>query len=983
MENCFILLELPFDPPVEDPQRINSAIARKQEQWSRDKLNPVRKEKASEYLAHLEDIRKIMLDPADRKKEAAKARTLKGEKRAELLAKLSLYSAKGSTLSDRDMKQLLRFYGPFGFTEEEIREAFKKVGKGGRQEFDPTAVLDKTLANNVRNFMKQMDMKDQTLYGFLSQPPTASCAQLCEAANAKKKKILAKGEKTGKDNAAQSLCGLCTVIFKDTASKRKYDNYLNLTRHEGINGAVDEMAMGNRRKIEPRMKEAIIDIAVRQYGLSVPDASIYINNYCTYMGYLLPENKIICGLCGAENGAGSANCIKCGKPLSIVCPSCGAENNNSAKQCARCGFDLTGMEKAAALLKQARMEYAARNFDQAEKLLREAKGLWPGHGDIPKLEAQIAGDRKRNFETISRIMEDIQARRFYAARTRIQQARNEGCIVDSAVTSQVDAVLKEVDVRLSSLRSLKGDAAFKAAMKLRELISDCREVNDRLRSLPPEPSPGISVSLSGTEAALSWRPSPAIGGIQYCLVRKENSFPNSVEDGAKLYQGTELSWTDRGLRENQVYCYAVYVLRAEGVSTAAKLAEPVAAIRCPSHVRVTAGDQSAALAWDYDPAVTQVRVRKYCGLDQPRSDQAYEEVPCSRPDGLVVRDLANGKNYWFAVSAAYTIQGRLYYSEKVCLSVTPQKPPKPLRGFSARFNGELCQASWEPSECDLILFCSIQRPDYTPGDTLSVADLMEQYRRLDYQLTGPSSCTFQLHQAGECYVIPGVVYASNVVLSPAVNLSSVPPVKDISFDLNASGTELYVNYTWPRKINHTLLLYRMDRYPDGPEDPDAVRIEYTKRRYDANQGVLISNPAKGSYYAAVFTFLESDGRRFFSDGIRARFSNEPQREVFYTLQYRKPGFLNKSCTLSLTVEVPDACVFPAFSIVSKLRGVPLNRTDGTLVCSVSQETEMQRTRRFDFTLPAALKPGTKLKLFFQNDKSYRAFRVICKSGSSV
>lgn len=61
MENYFILLELPFDLPESDTNKISEAISKKQAQWSRDQSNPVKKAKASEYLAALEDIKKVML----------------------------------------------------------------------------------------------------------------------------------------------------------------------------------------------------------------------------------------------------------------------------------------------------------------------------------------------------------------------------------------------------------------------------------------------------------------------------------------------------------------------------------------------------------------------------------------------------------------------------------------------------------------------------------------------------------------------------------------------------------------------------------------------------------------------------------------------------------------------------------------------------------------------------------------------------------
>ena len=223
MENYFILLELPFDPPESDTNKINEAIAKKQAQWSRDQSNPVKKAKASEYLAALEDMKKVMLDPATRKQEAAKAKQIKDSKAKELEAKLSLYRAKGDQLSEKDLKQLVKVFGAFGFTADEIK---KKFGSGHKKQekIDPSEVLDKTQARNVQNFMQQLDMKNKTLYDFLGLAPSSSCNQLCEVADSMKKKILAKGDKTGRDNAVQSLCGLCVVIFKDAASKRKYDN---------------------------------------------------------------------------------------------------------------------------------------------------------------------------------------------------------------------------------------------------------------------------------------------------------------------------------------------------------------------------------------------------------------------------------------------------------------------------------------------------------------------------------------------------------------------------------------------------------------------------------------------------------------------------------------------------------------------------------------------------------------------------------------
>ena len=157
MENYFILLELPFDPPENDAGKIAEAIAAKQTQWSRDMVNPVKKAKVSEYIAHISEIKNVMLDPEAREKEAAEARQIKGSKKKELVDSLALYHTKGDSLSAQDLKLLVRTFGAFGFTEAEIRGAFEEGNRKQKDGFQAEEVLDKAQAHNIRNYMRQLD----------------------------------------------------------------------------------------------------------------------------------------------------------------------------------------------------------------------------------------------------------------------------------------------------------------------------------------------------------------------------------------------------------------------------------------------------------------------------------------------------------------------------------------------------------------------------------------------------------------------------------------------------------------------------------------------------------------------------------------------------------------------------------------------------------------------------------------------------------
>lgn len=467
-----------------------------------------------------------------------------------------------------------------------------------------------------------------------------------------------KGDKTGRDNAVQSLCGLCVVIFKDVASKKKYDNYVNLTKYRAVNEAVDELALSNQKRIEPKMKESLIDIAVRQYHVSVSDASVYINHYCEYMGYALPENKIVCGLCGTENPAGTTNCVKCGKPLIIPCPACSAENNNSAKVCAKCGFDLTKMDKAVELLHQAKQKYSEKALEEAERLVKEAKAYWPNHADVLSLEKTIQDERKQAADTIAAIMKDIQDKKMYAAQTKIDQAKANGFSIDPSVASKVTAVLKEVESQLDIMRNASGDEAFTIAMKLTELIADSDELNQSLKKFPPDEVPAVSSKRVGDEITLTWKPSPSIGEITYVVVRKENTYPNGPTDGSTVYNGKELAYTDSNAPKNTVLYYSVFAVRIGVHSKATRLDEAVAIVGKVTNLKAIGGDEMVTLSWTKAPTVTEIRLYKYCGYERPQDDSQYETIPCTRLDGLLVSGLTNGTNYWFAISAGHTLNGK-------------------------------------------------------------------------------------------------------------------------------------------------------------------------------------------------------------------------------------------------------------------------------------------------------------------------------------
>lgn len=576
----------------------------------------------------------------------------------------------------------------------------------------------------------------------------------------------------------------------------------------------------------------------------------------------------------------------------------------------------------------------------------------------------------------------FEVKKMYAAQTKIDQAKANGFSIDPSVASKVTAVLKEVESQLAIMRNASGDEAFTIAMKLTELIADSDELNQSLKKFPPDEVPAVSSKRVGDEITLTWKPSPSIGEITYVVVRKENTYPNGPTDGSTVYNGKELAYTDSNAPKNTVLYYSVFAVRIGVHSKATRLDEAVAIVGKVTNLKAIGGDEMVTLSWTKAPTVTEIRLYKYCGYERPQDDSQYETIPCTRLDGLLVSGLTNGTNYWFAISAGHTLNGKTYFSEKAYLSAVPQKPAKPLQDFSVQLIDEVFQAKWTQSEWDVILFYAKQKPEYAVGTIYDLNELLSKYEKIDINLKSLTEAEFRLNFVGECYIVPGVINASNVILNVASYISSVPRAKDVSFDINSAATEMYVNFTWPKKIDRSLLVYRMDSYPTGIDDPLAHKVECSKRQYEANEGILISNPAKGTFYAEVYIYFESDGHRVYSDACRALLSNEPQKDVFYTLKYKKAGLFSKKCTLTVEIETEGACVFPSFAIVSKFKSTPLKRGDGDIVCTVNDNTEIKGSHTFEFDV-SPMKADTRLKMFFLNDKNYKSFKIACKAGNNI
>lgn len=987
-ENYYILLELPFDPPEENEGTIRKAIEGKQSQWSRDQLKSFLKARASKNLEMIPDMQKVMTDPQLRRQEAKEARRIRDAKLPELTEKLKIYRSKGEKLDPRDLKKVASVYSPYGFSAKKIQEIFQTIPDPAGSVISVSDVITKQQADNISNYLRQLGTPHITLYEFLGTSSSASAAEMVQKGGALQKKVRESGAQKGIDAAKGSLAGLIVELFRDEAGKKRYDNYIEITKYGDLNDLIDEMARGNRNTIDQNLKNALIDSCLKSHReVSLSEASAYIDSYCAFRNYKVTGNTVHCATCNIDYPAGTETCPKCGKHIIITCPRCGRANDNITKTC-QCGFSLEMMEPVQEDLAGARQAFASRQYTKIEPLLIRPRSYWPENKDLKALESDLGGLQKKYADLLASIEGQVRAKNFYAARKLIQEGKASGFpvgtasdgpyVIDAALAGRVDDRIRQVEQKLDSLRNLSPDQAFETLIALSEQISDCPSLQQQLRNFPPEPVSSVTVVKSRGNASISWKPSSSRGSLEYVLVRKENAWANGTKEkdptGTEVYRGRDVRFTDSGLRDSTVYCYCVITVRAGVQSSPARLEAPVVFVGNVTDVSVKGGDGILTLNWKAPEGVTGVKLWISRSESQPSEPSAYRPYPCQRLDGETIAGLVNGSRYWVRIQALHTVSGRAYPSEDLVLSGVPEKPAAPMRNFAVRFEDGHFSATWDRAEWDAILFCSDRKPEYSPGSVYDLSDLQARFTKLDITLRSSTEAEFSHPFSGRCYIIPGLIRASNVVLGQAAAVSNIPAVRNPSSDINAGATEMYVNFDWPKKLDRVLLCFRTDAYPAGPEDPAARKAEVTRRQYDQDAGIIIKNPEMGVFYAALYGFADAEGERIYGEGVPFEIHNEPQRTVYYQVTYGGGGFFSRKKKLTIRIRSDGDFVFPPFALVGRTGVVPGSRDKGSDIVVEDSPMEVHGSVTLDYE-GLTVQKGTKVRMFFLKNSDYKRFKI--------
>jgi outer membrane protein assembly factor BamD (BamD/ComL family) len=327
-ENFYILLELSIDPAEENPDVIETAIKKKQAEWSRNRNHPTKGLQAKQYIGLIPEIRRIMFDPALRIQESQEARKQAEKKEAEKFTEidrhLQLRMSKGF-ITDEEIIKLAKLHGideriirtraarmeiqklaeidkhlsirlAKGYiTEEEISKLAKLHGlpdakirsrvkgpirKTAKESSEPVEVLDKSLQKSINDNLGII--KKSSLYHFLDVSPTADLEALQHATREKESELAKVGKKDASITAGSILVGHCMTLFKSDESRNAYDISRAQAQLAKLHSDIDVAGLDGRIRSEyfdPLVRNAM------QFGMDREEAAQYIQEYCKKKGW--------------------------------------------------------------------------------------------------------------------------------------------------------------------------------------------------------------------------------------------------------------------------------------------------------------------------------------------------------------------------------------------------------------------------------------------------------------------------------------------------------------------------------------------------------------------------------------------------------------------------------------------------------------------------------------------------------------------------
>jgi len=980
-DNWYVILELEFDPPVEDEQKIADKIDERAKFWSTH-FNDFKM--GAQYRAwhqNIPQIKKDMIGPTNIRKQLA----------ADACA--AVYGP---------IDKLLKTIGRKGFildVEGEKLAKNKKVSvdivkkratqlgiKWVKETVDYQALYDKyykTKPQNAATFdgMKQMlaTFNVENLYDFLfAETPTKNANtlpydKLLQKAEEKKKTFVKHDPISA---TGSKLCGQCALTFKDESTKAVYDTYLEYARRKAVLDDVKSVADISNKLESDAANEFIGQLTQifkdRKSSEELLVAFCKIENISYSSSDPEPPKNIKVCRCGCINDVsdGRKVCGNCGLELEIKCPNpkCGIINDANIKVC-KCGFKFENIDRALALCEQAEHAIDALDFAIAQAYISDANRYWPNNSKAQSLKDRLVEFEQRVGKEVAKMRKAIEEKKYC-------EARSQYTSIQKLFSGYSDATIEQtISEAITKAQALFNQA--KAAKAEKDILELCAQAYDLCSDLPgvkelmPAPSAVTDMSVSANKTTktniVSWTATND-RSIRYIVVRSTNGWIQHIADGETIFRGSANSYSDKAIEPGVAYYYNVFAERAGVYSKGAK-GESVVNLFEISNVSNTAADSSLNLVWDRLPANATAEIYEIA----PNGNQKL--IATSSSDCYLVSGLTNGKTYSYQIRLSYIVNGKKELTDGAVTRGTPDCPPDPIDTLRIKpGQDDNFEATWfDDGPNEVRLFCSTQKPKYNLGDLVPLSTLEQEMRPLQQRPLSPQTnqslkpnekgASFQYSGTDLLYVVAVVVKSGSAVFGSlaraskgeTVNIKAIRPVNgQINIYLDA-----------PKTATGFIVLHRFDQFPSDIGDVKTIRKYVPLKQYQLNSAIVLDSLEPKKYYFSVFAEFKRDGEKDYSSGADYLFDNSPRENITYSISVNKKLIGESNVILEFEAESREF-ELPAIDIMSSIGNTPMFKENATLFFSIPAQ-HVKGTLEVKIPMPKGLAKNTYIKAFLKEE----------------
>lgn len=794
-----------------------------------------------------------------------------------------------------------------------------------------------------------------------------------------------------------------TQIFKDDASKVKYDNSLNILLLKPFFDVLKEMPS------EMKRDSYIAELCINklQQKKSFADADIARAIYNQQVGNILdpyePDSgdvNIMCGSCkgitkykyGSEKT--SCKCQVCGSPLFVKCSKCGVVIPSIADICPECGFNLVESKFFDRYCALARSALDSMDIAEARKQLSLAKSARPQDPALKSLEQEISVAIDKYEKPLQVIRNLINQSKYMEASKMLSSfcSKYPGVKIDD-LKNQIESTIREADKMFASLSGHSDPCGV--CFDILDKISDYEKARDYIKDKKPVSVKGLSatVSTKSNQISIRWD-GTGEREVNYCVVRKENSKPQSINDGTVIMKNKLVTqFVDSDIKAGTLYYYAVYAYRlgtySEGsVSGSCILFQELDETKIISN----AEDKRCVMSWQLPSNCRGVRILR-CDSGRVSTEVTTKTQlisDCSL-NGFEDASVINGLRYEYRLQCLYNVDGGIHHSDGIVISLVPDSKPQQVELVSVLVKSEnSVQVSWtHEKELDnsiLDIYDIVSGIKIVPGTTYHITELTKIGKKIG-TISTPENKTAELRidQKKGYRICIAVTKGNYAVISNCLSFSNFDKVQIDKSKTKITGGNLVLNLIDNFPASLTNIRYSVaTKNSDSETAPwccieDAPSMTQLSKVAYINDGMIKIGkvPEKELYISVIGEYVVGKDV-FYSEPSKLRLSNRPKIEIKYRLVW---GLLSKKKNVKLVVECDSDAELPEMILCcNKTIKVPMSAKapNSIMLCKVPENQNYKAHNKIEVDIKndvwSLVTRGNEIRLFIPED-DYSEFRM--------